>query len=180
MPRGVYDRTLSKEERSAMKKNGGPAKKVAKAGKSADAPKRKYTKKSGKLLVDSNKDFNLTEYHPTKAAGTEYHASMFKDDQYFAMQEVRANISVLTMVVDKFSDLPSLKEEVEAHIALLGTLREKAFAEPNRAKDTHDEPAQDDETETGEDPNTVAQSAPYQGSVPLPPPIVPVPAPVAH
>lgn len=178
MPRGVYDRTLTKEERAAMKSGGG--KKAAKAAKpakaTAAAPKRKYTKKAS--LPGVAHDSMLKESAPPVKGGIGM--ALLRDNSYFAMQEVRANLSTLTMVADKFSDLPSIKTEVEAHVSLLGTLREKVFAEP--AQETNDEPAQDAEHDEEQEapPVAVSQTAPYQGSVPLPPPIVPVPAPVAH
>lgn len=173
MPRGIYDRSKTKEQRAADKSGG--TKKAAKTA--ANAPKRKYTKKASLPGVAHDMSM-LKEAVPVQGG---IGMALIRDHSYFAMQEVRANLSTLTVVADKFSDLPSIKTEIEAHVNLLGTLREKVFADPEQF--LPGEPAQEVEHEAEEQeapPVAVSQAAPYQGSVPLPPPIVPVPAPVAH
>lgn len=171
MPRGVYDRSKSKEQRAAEK--AGSSKKAAKA---AGAPKRKYTRKAqlpnAELKAGSG---SLEKMVPGEGVAVAF----LRDNTFFAMQEVRNNLSTLKIVADKFGDMPSIYTEIEAHVALLGSLREKAFSEPVQEVSEASTPESDPETEE-EEQLPVAAAAPYQASVPLPPPIVPVPAPVAH
>jgi hypothetical protein len=148
MPRGVYDRTKTPEQRASEKK--APAKKTAKAASAAAPQKRKYTRKAT-AAVDS------------VVKSVAKHTST-PDDNFALMSEVRQNLSVLSSLGDKFSDTPSLKSEVSAHVDLLGKLREKVFVT--------DEPAAvvEDEEEAASVAAVSNGTGSYQGSVPLPPP----------
>lgn len=153
MPRGIYDRTKSKEQRAAEK---APAKKGAKA---AAAPqKRKYTKRA---TVDAS------SVKSAKMSNSKVQKHESADVSFAMITEVRANLAVLAQLGDKFQDTPSLQTEISAHVELLGKLREKAFA--------HDEPVNtelvgEEVEETTPIAATSNGATAYQGSVPLPPP----------
>ncbi len=164
MPRGIYDRSKSKEQRAAEK---APAKK----SKAAAAPqKRKYTKRA-------TANVSAEKMSAPKAA-------MSADMSFAMISEVRQNLAVLAQLGDKFQDTPSLQSEVSAHVELLGKLREKTFAIEEASNDTTAV-----ETEEVEEAAPVAAApngtAAYQGTVPLPPPpsvasVLPPPAIPAH
>lgn len=163
MPRGVYDRTKSKEQRAAEKKAA-----EKKGVKAAGAPKRKYTRRAVSAA-------DVTKMS-TKASGP--------DTVFYVLGEARCNIASLMLVAEKFSDLPSVKAEVDAHVVLLGQLREKLLSiDTSTASDE----AHEEEEETAPAPQaaaipngvsavTAAQtSVPLPPSVPMPPPVIPTP-----
>lgn len=135
MPRGVYDRTKTKEQRAAEKKSGGAPKKAAKA---AAAPKKHGRKASAKA-----------------SAGPATTKTTSVDREFTLMNEVRVNLATLTNVADKFGALPGVKTEIEAHVQLMGTLRQQIFG--------------NEETETTVSNGTTAQPAYQAPAVPLPP-----------
>lgn len=155
MPRGIYDRSKTKEQREAEK-----AKSEKKSAK-ATTPKRKYTRRTVEVSGASS---------PTKAQGS--------DTGFFLMGEVRSNLASLVQVSDKFGDLPSVKSEIEAHVAVLGQLREKQFSFSDDTEVSADESVVEEE-EVKDAPNGV--TAPVrQASVPLPPPPPVAPALPTH
>lgn len=151
MPRGVYDRSKSKAQRAAEKKTAAPAK-----TKTAAAPaKRKYTKRADKTATKVN-----TEKVATLGA-----------QNWFGLSEARQNIAVLTECARLFSDIPEIKTEVAANVALLTRLREEAFPTASEAEETVEveEPA----------PVKASSNGVAQGIIPLPPAPAPLPVPPA-
>lgn len=146
MPRGVYDRSKTKEQREADKTK--PGKKSAKSA----APKRKYTRRAAAVSKASSP--------AAKSQG--------QDTGFFLMGEVRNNLAILMQVSERFGDLPSVKSEVEAHVVILGQLREKQLSVSDDSEALADESVAEEE-EVQDAPNGV--TAPVrQASVPLPPP----------
>lgn len=141
MPRGVYDRTKTPEQRAAEKTK--PGKKAAKAG----APKRKYTRRAA---VETS----ATKPSPSQNG---------PDLTFFLMGEVRNNLATLMQVSERFGDLPSVKAEVEAHVGIIGQLREKLLS----VDDDVEIEMSDDEVQGA--PNGVTAPV-HQAAVPLPPP----------
>ncbi len=99
MPRGVYDR-------SKLKKN-----KTEAAPTAAKAPKGKPGRKPGSTKVAS------AQTSSTKVSGNEL--------ELFAT--VRANLDTLNAVAVKFGDIPAVKTEISAHVDLITNLRQKVF-----------------------------------------------------
>lgn len=168
MPRGVYDRTKTKEQRSAEKNHGahGHGKKSAKTATAAAPQKRKYTRRA---------TANVNTGAEPKAYAK--HIST-PDDSFALMTEVRQNLAVLSQLGDKFSDIPALHTEIASHVDLLGKLREKAFTTDDNSSGVGEVSYSANETEE-EDHQEAAPvaAAPvangagsYQGNVPLPPP----------
>ncbi len=107
MPRGVYDRTLSKEERAVMK-----AAKDKKAAKGA--PKRKYTRR---VPVEALKGSSNKSQAKSMTSTS--------DGVIAIMNEVRNNLATLANVRSAFGEMPSLADEAQAQVQVLGQLRDK-------------------------------------------------------
>lgn len=147
MPRGVYDRSLTKEQRAALKEGKTPKRKYTRkaAAVTAAAPKRKYTKR--------------TDASPEKATSN-------SDSAFVLMGEIRNNLASLSQVQNTFGTLPSLAEEAEAQIVVLGQIREKLFSEQSEsAKET---------AESVDDGEIVDEVQAHPVHLPPPPPIAPV------
>jgi hypothetical protein len=152
MPRGVYDRTKTKEQRAAEKEP--KAKKSAKA-----APqKRKYTRRAVAQDVS-----------PPKESGRGLATS--SDGAYLMMSEVRQNITVLNQVRTAFGELPSVASEIDAQVVALGQLRDKIFG--GAAEETVEVAAEEVDEEASVAVSNGVASAPLPPSVPLPP--LPIP-----
>jgi hypothetical protein len=157
MPRGVYDRTKSKEQRAAEKEP-----KTAKKGAKAAPQKRKYTRKAVAGQTTSNSSEKFASSFATSSDGA-----------FLLMNEVRSNLTVLSQVKEAFGDLPSVAGEVDAQVSALGQLRAKIFsAAPDEASETVEEEVLEDEA-----PAVVSNGVASATSVPLPPGAVALPPP---
>jgi hypothetical protein len=155
MPRGVYDRSLTKEQRAATKEGKTPKRKYTKRAAVAAAPKRKYTRR-----VDASQ---------VKA----FSKSANPDSTFVMMGEVRSNLVTLSQLRTTFGDLPSLSQEADAQISVLGQLRDKLFNEQVEVADTSNEVSSETEhTDDGEE--TQPQNGTIQVPLPPPPPVVPI------
>lgn len=103
MPRGIYDRTKTKAQRTVEKVN------------KPVTPTKKKTKKTDKLP----EVINLV---PSIDKG-----NSFPDDIYL-MSEARANLDVLNRVAEKFANVSEVDEEISAHIQILARLSKKVFS----------------------------------------------------
>lgn len=126
MPRGIYDRSKTKEQRASEK---------AKAEKKDAAPKRKYTRRVPVAVSESPVKHD-TKKSPVKSTGP--------DTDFFLMGEARANLNTLVQVSTLFGELPSVKTEVDAHVEVLGQFRKKLLNQ-----DTETPLVSSDHTEAG-------------------------------
>lgn len=164
MPRGIYDRSKTKEQRASEK---------AKAEKKDAAPKRKYTRRTPVVAQEY-----VAKYEDKKA----YAKASNPDTDFFLMGEARSNLNTLMNVSTLFGDLPSVKSEVDAHVEVLGQFRKKLLSQDTEntslVSSNHAEAASDEEVE---DDQSVVQTP--IANVPLPtvrqspmamPPVAPV------
>lgn len=181
MPRGVYDRTKTAEQRAAEKTGkpakAAPTKKAPKAAKAEKVAKAAPVKKaaikapaapkvSTSSKLDTNEIDNVTKFHI-----------------------VRENISALAGAVHSLTGgqkvemfapnaelVGLLDEELRANLGVLTSLRRDTFglSETEQSSETKEsEPETDNEVHT----NVAAPAQPYpQGTVPMPPSATP-PAP---
>lgn len=133
MARGQYDRSKTKEERALDK---------------TASPKRKYTKQTTKADIVGL---------PNSQKIDPFMGVYYKDKDFMLMQEVRSNIGVIMMVAEKFVDLPSVKNELDAHVSLLGKLRERVIGD-----------ALSTESETGDTTNLSNCRVPHFLETPTP------------
>jgi hypothetical protein len=169
MPRGVYDRSKSKEQRAAEKgqpakapaKKGGRPKKVEAAAPVASAPK---AKKGGRPKA-------LKSLGGGKGGGAKVSAPVSNE-----MFEIRMNLQAL-------SALPASSEvsaEIQANVELLAAKRREvvgltraeteAEAAAGAADEVEEEPAA---------PVAAAPAMPYGNNIPLPPNPLPLQVPNA-
>lgn len=167
MPRGIYDRTKTKEQRATEKK---PEKKSAKAA----APKRKYTKKAAQSVVVVTNP--LVKAYASDQVPYYKHASL--DHSFFLLTEARSNLAVLMQVAEKFGDMPTVKDEVEAHVGIIGQLREMLFTVNNSVDSSEVSANEMVDEEVLPAPNGTISAR--QTSVPLPPPPPVAPALPTH
>lgn len=139
--------------------------KAAKDKKAAKgAPKRKYTRR-------------VPATESLKGSGSSYKSSAksltsTSDGVIAIMNEVRNNLTTLAQVRNAFGEMPSLADEAQAQVSVLGQLRDK-LVEVEAA-------AQADNTAETEDEN-VQNGVSGQTSVPLiPPPQVVTALPTPH
>lgn len=157
MPRGVYDRTKTKEQRDAEKTKAGK-----KAAKTA-APKRKYTKRTTTAApVEPETPKGSGQAHDGGGWAAKDVFSGSADESFFLLTEVRCNLATLMQVAAKH-DTPSVQAEIEAHVGILGQLREKLLDVGGSSETSEVEASE-------ETPNGVTAPAVRQASVPLPPP----------
>lgn len=160
MPRGIYDRTKTKEQREVDK-----TKPVKKASKIASAPKRKYTKRT---VVSDPTEASFEKMESSLGTAKTFMGmdssglGKFPDAVFFQMTEARQNLSVLAHIGDKFGNLPIVKEEIEAHLSILGQLREQYFTSGG----TPEEVSEVNQEEVAPPNGTTPV---HQVSVPLPP-----------
>jgi len=169
MPRGVYDRSKTTEQRAAEKaaKAMKPAKaaKVAKAAKApkaeAKVAKRAYTKRV-----------------KAEPQVTETKASI---DTGAKLAIVRENVAALSSALKNMQPggalASEIEQEVKANLAILSDLRKDVFGlteDEKSVPDTSDATveASSDEDTDGEEEEEAAPAAAYpQGTVPMPPPV---------
>lgn len=173
MPRGVYDRSKTPEQRAAEKAAKAKAEakgakapkaaKVAKASKAAKAEvkvaKRPYTKRA-------KAETPVTETKATIDTGTK-------------LSIARENVAALSTALKNMQPGGALATEIEleiqANLAVLSDLRKDVFGMTKDEKETPiiSKAAQDDEAEADDDEEEeAAPAAAYpQGTVPMPPPV---------
>ncbi len=155
MPRGIYDRSKTKEQRAVEK---------SKADKKDATPKRKYTKRVLQPAVTLNNTEALA-YDTWKTAPQK--KSIGPDADFFLMGEARNNLATLMNVSALFGDLPSVKAEVDAHVEVLGQFRKKLFIQDEAPQRVVSDDGGNSDEEVGADDQSVAP-APIPSSVQLP------------
>lgn len=155
MPRGVYDRSKAKPRKAAAtpvtsdapKKRGRPRKNPLPVEATAATTPKKRGRPPGRPSLNKS----AADKTPKKIKATP------STDLITLFQEIRANLGTLVMVGEKFGDLPQVKDEVEAQVSILSSLRHKMFGESDEEQDHADAPV---------DPNGTQFFPP---TVPLPP-----------
>lgn len=142
MPRGVYDRSKTKAQRAAEHKT---------ETKTADAaPKRRGRKPGSKNAV--------TAAAAPQAAAKSSTRTTSSIDSFVEFNEIRSNLATLNSLASTFKDVPGVKEEIQANVALMAELRQRYF--PVKAKSESTEEIVQNGTQ---------QTQQYTSTVPLPP-----------
>jgi hypothetical protein len=100
-------------------------------------------------------------------AGNSQVATQRTDGQgVFLMSQARENLNTLSSLKQQFSDIPSIRTEVEAHLEVLTNLREEIFPKKIAKAETQ---------ATAQSNGTTAAAPQFQQTVPMPPsvPVIP-------
>jgi hypothetical protein len=145
MPRGVYDR-------SKLKKNKTTATHSTETAVHAAPAKRGPKGKPGRKAGSTNK---------TSTQGAVQTKSNISGDSLMLFGEVRSNLVTLNLLADKFGSIPAIKSEVEAHVETLGRLRQQVFG-------TGEAEADQKETAPVASNGTSVAATQYPATVPMP------------
>jgi hypothetical protein len=184
MPRGVYDRTKTAEQRAAEKAS---AAKGAKAPKNKKGPKT-VAKAAAAPTVAKHKARNVAP-HKTISTSSKLHTNELDVGTKFAI--VRDNISTLAHAVQGLTGgtqtvieypvgpvIVLLDGELKANIEVLTSLRREVFGPSDAEKAGVSKDSEEDEEVEAAPATTAAPVQPYpaqpQGTVPMPPaPVAP-------
>ena len=136
MPKGQWDRSKTKEQRDAEKAaaKAGEKKGTKAAPKAAAAPKAKAAKPVKAKAAPAKKTASAPTAAPKAKAegqGVVHAPNVAALDATFAMSQVNNNLSVLNGLYGALSGSElagKVAAEISAHLDVLSTLREKAFA----------------------------------------------------
>lgn len=148
MPRGVYDRSKTKTQRSAEK---------SASHSTTSAPKGRPGRKPGSKNKTATSTETIVSQNTQARQG---------GGGYEAFGEIRQNLMTLNMLAPHFAS-DALKSEVAANIEVLGDLREQFFPKQQSVQN------QAISTEQVASQNGVTQE--YRPTVPLPPPVQVIP-----
>lgn len=123
MPRGVYDRSKMKNKNTKATKSTETVVHAAPAKKGPKGPRGRKAKGAGGNIAQGAFASHTAQSSTGRADG----------NQFFLFDQVRQNLNTLTALKQQFSDIPTIRTEVEAHLEVLSDLRQQAF--PKQAEE---------------------------------------------